>query len=189
MGQCYTPRSLTSTLGLEIEHATSPGQEGGRFQTSAAAGLQHVEYARAVDPKRLKPRTLPVGLSVISCIPKWAERRLFLPIAQSGPAYLRLLTRGCNFLFIFFARFIRRSRGRRRVYQTQPGREERHNKKKHAASETFLVAYFSAISFSFFIYIYIIFNLVLQVCQYEVAQEQQTLHWRISHYLKKNKLF
>ncbi|KAI9530435.1 hypothetical protein NQZ68_004453 [Dissostichus eleginoides] len=28
VGQCYTPCSLTSTLGLEIEHAASPSQEG-----------------------------------------------------------------------------------------------------------------------------------------------------------------
>lgn len=158
MGQCYTPRSLTSTLGLEIEHATSPGQEGGRFQTSAAAGLQHVEYARAVDPKRLKPRTLPVGLSVISCIPKWAERRLFSPIAQSGPAHLRLLTRGCDFSFFFCTRFIRRTRGRRRVFQTQPVREERHNKKKtRCVGDVPRCIFFSIKLIFFYIYVYIFF--------------------------------
>lgn len=55
--------------------------------------------------------------------------------------------------------------------------------KKHAAPETFLVAYFSAISFSF---LYRIFNFVLQVCCCEVAKEQQTLQER-SNYLKNNK--
>lgn len=162
MGQCYTPRSLTSTLGLEIEHATSPGQEGGRFQSCAAAGLQHVEYARAVDPKRLKPRTLPVGLSVISCIPKWAERRRFL--------WTRLLKTPHSRHFFFFLAIHQEIRRPQACFSNATCARGETQQKKHMASDLLFFFFFKAISY----FIIIIFNFVLQVCQYEVAQEQQT---------------
>lgn len=88
------PAASLQPLGLEIEHATSPSQDGGRFQTAVGHGAAHVKSARVVDPKCLKLRNAPTRILLFHTYPneqgcsnlprtKWTGILRLFPVCRS----------------------------------------------------------------------------------------------------------